>query len=136
MKFKWQFWTGWTFAAVVLTYCVLAYIFMWAPIVTYQNDTTDVCVNNLIQIDAAISQFALEQHKHTGDSVVFEDITPYIKLNSQGEIPRCPAGGKYSVTAVGIPPTCSLGTNPLVKVHGDGLTWHYLHGEGSLHRLP
>jgi K+-sensing histidine kinase KdpD len=37
-------------------------------------------------------------------------LTPYIKLNSAGVIPACPAGGTYTVAAIGTVPsvTCSL----------------------------
>jgi len=69
------------------------------------------CINNLRQIDAAASQFALEKGKTTGSSITFpDDLTPYIKMNSGGSIPVCPAGGIYSCTAVGTNSTCSLGT--------------------------
>jgi prepilin-type N-terminal cleavage/methylation domain-containing protein len=69
------------------------------------------CINNLKQIDGAASQFALEQGKKTGDPINFpDDLTPYIKLNSSGRIPGCPAGGTYTENSVGNPPTCSLGS--------------------------
>jgi prepilin-type N-terminal cleavage/methylation domain-containing protein len=69
----------------------------------------NACINNLRQIDAAANQFALEQHKTTGGAIVWPtDLTPYIKLNSSGSIPPCPAGGTYSDTVVGTSPTCSL----------------------------
>ena len=69
------------------------------------------CINNLRQLDGAAMQFALEQRKKTGDPVQFpSDLTPYIKLNSAGSLPPCPAGGNYSDNTVGSPPACSLGT--------------------------
>jgi prepilin-type N-terminal cleavage/methylation domain-containing protein len=71
----------------------------------------NACINNLRQIDAAANQWALETGKKTGDPINYPtDLMPYIKLNSGGSIPGCPAGGTYSCTAVGTPPTCSLGT--------------------------
>jgi hypothetical protein len=111
MKFKWQFWTGWTFAAVVLTWCVLAYIFMWPPVVRNywsvhrQTSDVDVCINNLGQIDEAINRWALEHGKHNGDPVTLEELKPYLG----GRIPSCNLGGIYSVTVVGTQPTCSIG---------------------------
>ena len=70
----------------------------------------NACINNLRQIDAAANQFALEHNKTNGEAINFpNDLTPYIKLNSQGKIPSCPAGGVYSITRVGETPTCSLG---------------------------
>jgi prepilin-type N-terminal cleavage/methylation domain-containing protein len=71
----------------------------------------NACINNLRQIDGAASQFALEQGKKTGDPINFPaDLTPYIKLNSSGSIPGCPAGGTYTDNIVGNPPACSLGS--------------------------
>src|ERR1700685_1341385 len=62
----------------------------------------NACINNMRQIDAAANQFALEQHKTTGYQFAFpSDLTPYIKLNSNGSIPPCPAGGTYTVANIG-----------------------------------
>jgi len=74
----------------------------------------NACINNLRQIDAAANEFALEQGKTTGGTINYPgDLTPYIKLNSNTSIPGCPAGGTYTETTVGTPPTCSLSTlNP------------------------
>ena len=70
----------------------------------------NACINNLRQIDSAANEFALEQHKKTGDTINFpSDLTPYIKLNAAGSIPACPAGGVYADNSVGNSPTCSLG---------------------------
>ena len=69
------------------------------------------CINNLRQIEAAVQELAIEKGLHVGDTVVLDDCTPYIKLNSNGEIPGCPAGGTYSLETVGTIPQaqCSLG---------------------------
>ena len=67
----------------------------------------NACINNLRQIDAAAQQFALENHKKTGDSINYPgDLTPYIKLNANQSIPPCPAGGNYACATVGNAPTC------------------------------
>ena len=71
------------------------------------------CINNLRQIEAAVQQVAIEQGKHVGDVINYpDDITPYIKLNSSGSIPPCPANGIYSLQSVGAIPQaqCSLST--------------------------
>lgn len=71
------------------------------------------CINNLRQLDGAMQQYALENDQHVGATVNYpNDLTPYIRLNSNSQIPACPAGGTYSVAAVGIEPSvlCSLGT--------------------------
>jgi prepilin-type N-terminal cleavage/methylation domain-containing protein len=71
----------------------------------------NACINNLRQIDAAANQFALENHLTTGNAINFPtDLTPYIRLNSNGDIPPCPASGSYTDAAVGNTPTCSLST--------------------------
>jgi len=69
------------------------------------------CINNLRQIDAAANQFALEQGRTTGSSLTLTtDLTPYLKLNSNGSIPPCPASGTYALSVVGTNPTCTLST--------------------------
>jgi prepilin-type N-terminal cleavage/methylation domain-containing protein len=71
------------------------------------------CINNLRQIETAVQQVAIEKGKHVGDEIAWpDDITAYIKLNSEGSIPGCPAGGEYSLKKVGEIPqaVCSLGS--------------------------
>jgi prepilin-type N-terminal cleavage/methylation domain-containing protein len=69
----------------------------------------NACINNLRQIDAAANQFALEAKLKTGDAITWPtDLEPYIKLNSAGKIPGCPAGGTYSDATVGAIPACDL----------------------------
>src|SRR5208283_1053623 len=71
----------------------------------------NACINNMRQIDGAVQQWALEKGKTTGaQPALAVDLTPYIKLNSSSSIPPCPAGGTYTVAAVGSLPTvtCSL----------------------------
>jgi len=69
----------------------------------------NACINNLRQIDAAANEFALEQHRTTGNAISFpNDLTPYIKLNSVSSIPPCPAGGTYTCGTVGNAPLCNL----------------------------
>ena len=74
------------------------------------------CINNLREIDTAIQVFSVEAGKHIGDTITWpDDLSPYIKLNTHGAIPSCPAGGDYVVGLVGTNPsvTCSLSTlNP------------------------
>ena len=67
--------------------------------------SANACMNNLRQIDAAANQFALEKGKMNGEAINFQiDLTPYIKLNSAGRIPGCPAGGTYFIWKVGQTP--------------------------------
>lgn len=98
----------WTIAGVVISVLVLAIV---VPNFIKARSTTagNACVNNLRQIDAAANQFALETSKTSGAAINFpSDLTPYIKLNSSGQIPPCPQGGAYHISKVGETPTCSL----------------------------
>lgn len=71
----------------------------------------NACINNLHKISDASDEFALEHNKNTGDAVTLSvDLTPYIKMNSSGLIPACPAQGSYTLASVGARPVCSLGT--------------------------
>jgi len=72
----------------------------------------NACINNLRQIDAAANQFALENKKTSGSAITWPtDLTPYIKLNTAGSIPGCPANGNYSTAfTVGNSPSCTLGS--------------------------
>jgi hypothetical protein len=63
----------------------------------------NACINNLRQIDAAKQQWALEKGKQSTDTPTMDDLKPYLR-----KIPHCPAGGTYTVNAVGQPPECSI----------------------------
>jgi hypothetical protein len=70
------------------------------------------CIKNLRQIDAAKKMWELEHNGKAGDVVTEQDLTPYIKLNSECVVfPTCPQGGVYIIGKIGDKPTCSLGTN-------------------------
>ena len=59
----------------------------------------NACIANLKQIDGAISTWALEQKKVTGDSVDSSQLfgsTAYIR-----NTPECPGGGTYNYGNVG-----------------------------------
>jgi len=70
----------------------------------------NACINNMRQITAAVNEWALETGQQTGANVVNTELTPYIQLNSNSSIPPCPAGGTYTIAAVGTIPqvACSL----------------------------
>ena len=71
------------------------------------------CINSLKQLDAAVSQMALEKGLPTGANFNFpNDILPYLR-----RLPICPAGGTYGEGAIGTAvPTCSLG-NSVTPAH-------------------
>ena len=72
-----------------------------------EDSQRNACINNLRQIDAAKNEFALEKGKANGYVVTEDDIKPYIKLDADGNLPKCPSGGKYTIGKVGEKPTCS-----------------------------
>jgi outer membrane lipoprotein-sorting protein len=77
------------------------------------NSQRNACINNLRQIDGAKNEFALEKGKKNGDPVTEADIKPYIKLDANGNLPKCPAGGTYTIGKVGELPTCSIAGHAL-----------------------
>jgi prepilin-type N-terminal cleavage/methylation domain-containing protein len=83
--------------------------FMKARATTQAN----ACINNLRQIEAGINQWAMENGQPNGISVPgISTVSVYIKLNSAGSVPVCPANGIYTVGNVGTEPEvkCSLST--------------------------
>ena len=63
------------------------------------------CINNLLRIYAAKQQWKIDNNKNDDDVPTATDLMPYFK---DGVFPSCPAGGLYSINAVGVPPTCSI----------------------------
>jgi prepilin-type N-terminal cleavage/methylation domain-containing protein len=74
---------------------------------------TTGCINNLRQLEGAIQTYALEAHLPPEGSVTLANLKPYIKLDSNNNIPPCPAGGTYNVTAVADAPTCTVSGHKL-----------------------
>jgi prepilin-type N-terminal cleavage/methylation domain-containing protein len=73
------------------------------------NSQQSACVNNLRQIDGAAQTWALETKQGPNATYILADLMPYIKLDSQGKIPGCPANGVYTPGAtVASTPTCSI----------------------------
>ena len=74
---------------------------------------TTGCINNLRQIDGAIQTYALEAHMAPDAGISLDNLKPYIKLDSNGDIPHCPANGVYSVSTVSNAPSCSIAGHKL-----------------------
>ena len=104
-----------TLVEIMIVVAILGLLMAIAvPYYVRQRSTAQAnsCISNLLKLDDAVCQFALERGKKTGDAVAYpQDLTPYIKLNSVGQIPTCPASGFYALAAVGSHPTCSLGVS-------------------------
>jgi prepilin-type N-terminal cleavage/methylation domain-containing protein len=70
---------------------------------------TDACYNNLRQIDGAAQTYALENNKQPQQSYLLTDIQVYLHLDSNGNLPACPAGGTYGPgMQFGFPPSCTV----------------------------
>ena len=95
--------------SIVFIFAILLPNFMHAGYVTASN----ACINNLRQIDAAKNQWGLENGKTNG-IVTEADIKPYFK---NGNLPKCPEGGKYDIGQVGEDPRCSIGTSVWPNSH-------------------
>lgn len=67
---------------------------------------TNVCVNNLKQLDSCIQQWAMATGKKDTDAPIDAEVFEYLK---GGIAPVCPAGGNYSLgeTVTNLP-TCSV----------------------------
>jgi prepilin-type N-terminal cleavage/methylation domain-containing protein len=71
----------------------------------------NACINNLRQYDGAVQQYALENKQASTATYTMSLVNPYVKLDSTGNLPVCPANGTYSEGAtVTNPPVCSLST--------------------------
>jgi prepilin-type N-terminal cleavage/methylation domain-containing protein len=71
------------------------------------------CINNLQQIDSAITEWALETGQASSVTVPnVNTVSAYIKLNSSSSVPVCPAGGVYTTSSVSSSPavSCSFST--------------------------
>jgi prepilin-type N-terminal cleavage/methylation domain-containing protein len=78
------------------------------------NSQQKACINNLRQIDGAAQTWALEAKKQSTDTYTLSILKPYIKLDSLGNLPECPANGTYSAGSnVTNPPTCTVSGHAL-----------------------
>jgi hypothetical protein len=110
-----------TAIAVCFFVCFISPDFIQEPWTSPGN----ACINNMRRIEAAKKEWALEHNAKTDDVVTVSDIKPYLdrdldpngkpylKIDSKGNLPKCPSGGTYTIGKVGEPPTCSVGTNDL-----------------------
>jgi prepilin-type N-terminal cleavage/methylation domain-containing protein len=65
-----------------------------------------LCIENLVQIESAKQQWALDYNKGDGDLPVRSDligIAVYIRV-----LPDCPAGGTYDFKPIGTPASCTV----------------------------
>jgi hypothetical protein len=66
----------------------------------------NACISNLRQIDGAKQEWALENKKQTTDTPTAQELEAI--LHRSLTTLQCPAGGVYTINAVGQEPTCSI----------------------------
>src|SRR5262245_38924073 len=67
----------------------------------------NACINNLRQVDGAIEQWALEQKKKQGDTIVTAGSPSILDYLKGAVLPKCPADNSaYTVSIVGTNPSC------------------------------
>jgi hypothetical protein len=62
------------------------------------------CASNLRMLDATKAQWAQAMGKGSNDVPTMDDLAPYFRHGP----PNCPAGGAYTLGAVGEPAKCSI----------------------------
>jgi competence protein ComGC len=66
----------------------------------------NACVSHLRQIDDAKQQWAMDKKKQSTDTPTAQELDAY--LHRSFTTLKCPAGGVYTINAVGENPTCSI----------------------------
>src|SRR5579859_5827631 len=112
MKVKTLSHSGFTLVEIMIVVAIIALLASVAiPSYVHARESSqrNGCINNLRQIDGAAQTWALEHNKSPSDSYTLDAIKPYIRLDSNNNLPACPAGGTYSPGAtVGQYPTCTI----------------------------
>ena len=71
---------------------------------------TNVCINNLRQINDVKQQWALETHNANTAVPSANEVANYIKGN---KLPACPSSGNYLILAVSEAPSCDVSGHAL-----------------------
>ena len=99
-----------TFGSLLAAVLLLAIV--GAGRVLYRACTTRApqgCVNQLHLIYMSKEQWLSEGHPTSKEAPNWDDLRPYLGRGTEMGLPRCPAGGVYTIGRLGEPPSCSLG---------------------------
>ncbi|MDB6025956.1 MAG: hypothetical protein JWM68_2179 [Verrucomicrobiales bacterium] len=76
----------------------------------YKVEHARACISNLMQIDGAKLQWAIETSQPTNAAPSREQVALYIL----GGFPKCSSGGTYEIKAINVNPTCTI-TNHVLR---------------------
>ena len=94
---------GFTLVEIMIVVLIIG-ILMAVPnfVQARTSSRKNTCIANLKQIDSGKEQWAMDNKKDAGATVLQTDLSPtYVKT-----YPSCPSGGTYTINAVGTSPTC------------------------------
>jgi len=101
---------GFTLIEILVVVGVIALLASVGMVVVNKSRTTasrQICIGNLMQMNAAKQRWALDENKGPGDIPMDSEL--YGEELYLEEKPECPSGGSYEIKNVNEEPVCSLG---------------------------